>query len=61
MAWLLLLVPLLVIVVAVLMRRRRQTVSISSSETISTLHADLSKKATKETKAALDAATRLLR
>lgn len=57
----LLLVPLLVIAVGGLMRRRRKVVSISPSETLSTLHTERSRKTTKETKAALDAATRMLR
>jgi hypothetical protein len=42
-------------------RRRREVVLVSSSETISTLHTGRAKKTTKETKAALEAATRLLR
>lgn len=60
MMWLLL-VGVLLIVAARLMRRRREVVPISRGETISALHSDLSKKTTKGTKEALDAATRLLR
>jgi len=60
MAWLVL-VLVLAAVVARVVRRRREVVLVSSSETISTLHTGRAKKATKETKAALEAATRLLR
>ncbi len=57
----LLVVLALVVVIARLVRRRREVVPIFPWESISTLHSDRSKKTTKETKAALDAATRLLR
>jgi hypothetical protein len=60
MRWLVL-VLVLAAVLARLVRRRREVVLVSPSETISTLHTGRSKKTTKETKAALDAATRLLR
>ena len=60
MLWLLL-VPLLVIVVAGLIRRRRNVVPVSPSDTISTLHTERSRKTTMEKKAALDAASRMLR
>ncbi len=44
-----------------LARRRRELVTIFPGEPISTLHTDMSRKTSKETKAALDAATELLR
>jgi hypothetical protein len=42
-------------------RRRRELIEVSPSEPISPMHLELSKKRTGETKAALDAATELLR
>ncbi len=60
MLWLLALL-LLVVVLTGLMRRRREVVPIFPWEPISTLHTERSKKTSKETKAALDAATQLLR
>jgi hypothetical protein len=44
-----------------LARRRRELVTVLPGEPISTLHTDMSKKTSKERKAALDAATQLLR
>jgi hypothetical protein len=60
MLWLLAVV-VLVLVVPRLVRRRRELVPISPWESISTLHTDRSKKTTGATKAALAAATQLLR
>ncbi len=42
-------------------RRRRELVTVFPGEPISTLHTDMSKKTSKERRAALDAATQLLR
>jgi hypothetical protein len=42
-------------------RRRRELVTVQPGEPISTLHADMSRKTSKERKAALDAASQLLR
>jgi hypothetical protein len=60
MMWLVLALVLAAVAVR-LVRRRRAVVLVSPSETISTLNTDRSKKTTKDTRAALDAATRLLR
>lgn len=50
----------LVFVISALVRRRREIVRIFPWEPISTLHGEMSRKTTKEHKAALDAATQLL-
>jgi hypothetical protein len=60
MTWLLLALAL-VLVIARVVFGRREVVPIFRWQSISTLHSDRSKKTTKETKAALNAATRLLR
>ncbi len=44
-----------------LTRRRREVVDVVASEPISPIHLELSKKRTGDTKAALDAASELLR
>lgn len=44
-----------------LARRRREVVDVVASEPISPIHLELSKKRTGDTKAALDAASELLR
>jgi hypothetical protein len=60
MGWLLL--ALLVFAVTVpLARRRRMLFTVSPSESISTMHLELSKRQTAKTRAALDAATAALR
>ena len=51
----------LAVVVPVLIRRRREIVRIFPWEPISTLQGEMSRKSTRERKAALDAATQLLR
>jgi hypothetical protein len=51
----------IVIILAAVMRSRRKSVSVFPADPVSTLHSERSKKVTKETQAALDAATRLLR
>ncbi len=60
MIWMLVVVALLVVVLPRLARRRRELVTVFPWEPISTLHTAISRKTSKETKAALDAATQLL-
>jgi hypothetical protein len=60
MTWLLL-VGVAFVVVFRLARRRRALFTVSPSESISTLHVDLTRKRTAKTRAALDAATAALR
>lgn len=60
MAWLLL-AGLVFLVVRRLARRRRMPFLILPSESISTIHVEMSKKQTAKTKAALEAATAALR
>ncbi len=60
MIWLAVLLPL-VFILTRLLKRRGERVPIFPWQPISTLHTARSKKTTKETKAALDAATLLLR
>jgi hypothetical protein len=59
MKWLLLAV--VVLAFAVRFARRRGRFAVSPSDPVSTLHLDMSRKQSKETKAALDAASSTLR
>ncbi len=61
MMWILAFVLLAIVVLPRLLRRRREIVNVLPSQPISTLHTAMLKKTRKETKAALDAATLLLR
>jgi hypothetical protein len=61
MAWWLLLAALAVVLVLAAARRRRTLFTLLPSESISTIHVELSKKHTAKTRAALDAATAALR
>lgn len=61
MTWILVVALLSFVVLPRLLRRRREIVPVSPWQPISTLHTARLKKTDKDTKAALDAATLLLR
>jgi|RifCSP16_1_1023843.scaffolds.fasta_scaffold689052_1 hypothetical protein len=61
MTWILAVVLLAFLVIPRLLRRRRGIVTVFPSQPISTLHTTMLRKTKKETKAALDAATMLLK
>ncbi len=61
MLWVIVAVLLTTLVVPRLARRQRDVVTVTTSEPISTMHLSLSRKRTEEEKAALQAATKLLR
>lgn len=61
MVWVLVGVLILAFVVLRLGRRRRGVIDVVPSQPISPIHLELSRKRTGDTKAALDAATELLR
>ncbi len=61
MLWVLVAVSISGVVLLLLGRRRRELIDVVASEPISPIHLELSKKRTGDTKAALDAATELLR
>lgn len=61
MTWFLLAAAVAVVVAVVLARRGPRPIRVSRSEPISTLHVGASRKQTKETRSALDAASSTLR
>jgi hypothetical protein len=61
MTWFLVVAAVAVIFVVRLALRRQRRFPVSRSEAVSTLHMDMSRKHTKETRAALDAASSTLR
>ncbi len=61
MLWIVTVVVFVFVVLPRLLRRRREVVAVLPSQPISTMNSTRSRKTKKETKAALDAATSLLR
>ncbi len=61
MVWVLVALLVAVLVVSRIARRHRESFPVSASEPISTMHLEMAKKRTGETKAALAAANKILR